>query len=160
LHTALQVEVGFPLKSSTVMGNIYLGFLALYVGRKEYVRWFASADSQQIPNYVWLKMTRGEVIIVAWALLTGVTVFVWQMGYIQEVPAALLYTLAEVVGIWCGTDALKFFKTRINAVKGDTATNLNEFGTRALECAKENGGIDNAACQKEFGLSQASPRAC
>jgi hypothetical protein len=153
LHTALQVEINFPLKSSLLLGNIYLGFLALYVGRKEYVRWFAADDGMQVPNYVWLKMTRGEVIVVAWALLAGVTIFIWQMGNIAEVPDPLLYTLAEVVAIWCGTDALKYFKNR-SALRGEAESAVRDFGERALACARERGSIDNGTCQKEFGLSQ------
>jgi hypothetical protein len=155
MHTALGKDIGFPLKSSMFMGNIYLGFLAAYVGRKEYVRWVSAPESDVLSKYVLLKLTRGEVIIVAWAMLTGLAGFIWQMGYINEVPQTLVWTLGEVVALWCGTSVLKYFKAAsTTATVKETKNTIENFGERAVDYCKEKGSICNEDCQREFGLGR------
>jgi hypothetical protein len=154
LHTAFGIDASVPLRSSTLMGNIYLGFLGAYVCRKEYMRWLKAADAEVLPRYVLLKMTRGEVIIVLWAVLTGITVFLWGLSYINEVPNQLLYTMGEVLALWVGTDVSKFFTAKTGAAKRETDSQVADFGDAAVEYAKAHAGIDNNDCQREYGLSQ------
>jgi hypothetical protein len=150
-HTALGRELDFPLKASMFMGNIYLGFLTLYVGRKEYLRWQRAPEDEVLPQYVLVKLTRGEVIIVAWALLTGIAAMLWQMSYINEVPQPLIWTLGEVVALWCGTEAIKYFKNAITASENRQAA--ESFGDKAVDYAKAKGRITNNDCKLEFGVT-------
>lgn len=154
MHTALKMDVSFPLRSSMFMGNIYLGFLTAYVGRKEYLRWTSAPDEGVLSKYVLLKLTRGEVIIVAWGMLTALTTFIWQMDYIKEVPEPLVWTLGEVVALWCGTSVLKYFKSQSATAVKETRSAVENYGDRVVDYAKEKAGIDNDDCQREFGLTE------
>lgn len=153
MHTAFHAEPRFVFTSSMLMGHLYLAFLAAYVGPKEFLRWMRRTDDEVLSPTENKKVTRGLYIVIGWALFTGVVVSLRQINMVNEVPETLLYTLGEVVTLFCGTQASKYLRTR-QAVqaKQDTANNDN-FGDRVLDYAKEHGGIDNEECQREFGLS-------
>jgi len=144
-----------PMESSMTMGNIYLAMLAAYVGEKEFRRWLVSAkDNEEVSVIMQKKFSRGELIVGSWALLSGATVFLWQLKLVASVPAPLLYTLGEVFAIYFGTSVSKYLKQKNTKQTIDTESNAMSYGSQALECAKKNGSIDNEFCQKEFGLSK------
>ena len=145
--TVLKQTAAISISGSTLMGNIYLGFLAAYVGRKELMRWFTREDAEQMPRYLWKKLTRGEIILGTWAVLTAVTVLLWQMKLIPSVPQVLLYTMAEVGAIWLGSESSKYFKQ-----SKDTGKAVSDYGTRVVELARKQGPIDNQDCQRELGM--------
>jgi hypothetical protein len=153
LNTAFHIEASFKLKSSMLMGHLYLTFLAAYVGPKEFVRWMKRTDEEALTEAEGKKITRGLYIVVGWAGFTGITALLWQMSFINEVPETLLYTLGEVVTLLCGTEVSKYLRTRqASQVKQDTA-NQNNFADKVLDYAKVHGSIDTGECCNEFGMS-------
>lgn len=152
-HTAFKTELGVKLTSSVLMGNLYLTFLAAYVGPKEFVRWMKKTDDEILSPIENKMITRGAVIVAGWAVLTGIAALFQQMSWITEVPETLLYTLSEVVALFCGTEVSKFLRVQAAQTKKDAVTHAN-FGDRAVAYAKEHDGIGNEECQKEFGLTK------
>jgi hypothetical protein len=153
-HTVFKTGLGMAITSSMLMGHLYLTFLAAYVGPKEFVRWFRRTDDDVLSPVESRKITRGMYIVIGWALFTGIVVLFQQMDLIAEVPQTLLYTLGEVLTLLCGTEVSKYLRTRQAVqVKQDTENTIN-YADRAIEYARQKGGIDNAECQREFGLSQ------
>ncbi|OGS20515.1 MAG: hypothetical protein A2252_01120 [Elusimicrobia bacterium RIFOXYA2_FULL_39_19] len=153
-HTVFAKEFTFGLRSSMLMGHLYLTFLAAYVGPKEFVRWLKRTDDEVMTLSENKKITRGMYIVIGWAVFTGVVVFLWQLSIVNEVPETLLYTLGEVVALLCGTEASKYLRNR-SATQGkqDTAISIN-YADKVLDYCKTNNSIDRIACQKEFGLSE------
>ncbi|OGS23488.1 MAG: hypothetical protein A2297_01680 [Elusimicrobia bacterium RIFOXYB2_FULL_48_7] len=147
--------LSMPMESSMIMGNIYLGVLAAYVGQKEFLRWISSAkDDDEASAVMRRKISRGELIVGSWALLAGATVFLWQLKLVASIPAPLLYTLGEVFAIYFGTNISKYLKQKNAKQAIETESDAMSYGSQALEYARSNGSVDNEYCQKQFGLSK------
>jgi len=153
-HTALRKEFAVPFQSSVMMGNVYLAFLAAYVGQKEFVRWLKRADDEILSGTDAKKVTRGIYIVIIWAVFTGVVMYVKSMSFIAEVPDTLYYTLGEVLALLCGTEASKYLRNRQATKRNQTASSIENYGDRAIDLCKAKGSIDNELCQMEFGLSR------
>lgn len=153
-HTTLGREIAVPFQSSLMMGNVYLAFLAAYVGQKEFVRWLKRADEDVLSETDTKKITRGIYIVITWSVFTGLVMFVKSMSFIAEVPDTLYWTLGEVLALFCGTEASKYLRNRQATQKKRDANDNYNFGDRAVEFCRQKGSIDNQACQMEFGLSQ------
>ena len=154
VHTIFAKEFSFQLKSSMLMGHLYLTFLAAYVGPKEFVRWLKRTDEEVLTFSENKKITRGMYIVIIWSVFTGVVVLMWQMSLIGEVPETLLYTLGEVVALLCGTEASKYLRNR-RAVQAKQDTSIQtDYSDKALDYCKEHGQINRQICQNEFGLSE------
>lgn len=154
-NTSLGKIINIPLKSSQLMGNLYLAVLAAYVGQKEFFRWFGqNAEDAEMPQTVLLKFSRGEAIVSVWAIFTGMVVFIKEWGLINEVPEVLLYTTGEVIAILCGSYASKYIRSRHSVSKQQEKETRDNFADKAVDYCKTKGSIDNSDCQREFGLSK------
>lgn len=154
MHTTLKIELALPFTSSMLMGHLYLAFLSIYVGQKEYVRWQKRGDEEILTDAEGRKITRGTYFVMIWGVFALLVTFIWQSGLIAEVPDVLLYTLGEIVALFGGTEASKYLRTR-KAVQGkqDTADRDN-YGDRVVDYCREKGSINRPECQNEFGLSE------
>jgi hypothetical protein len=155
VEVALQRRVlPFGVQSSMLMGHLYLMFLAAYVGPKEFLRWRNRTDDEVLSPSENRKVTRGLCIVVGWAAFAGMTTLLWEAGLVAEVPETLLYTLGEVVAIFCGTEVSKYLRAR-QAVQGRQDASLNDnYADQVLDYAREHGGIDRPECQHAFGLTE------
>ncbi|MFH1369117.1 MAG: hypothetical protein ABII64_08325 [Elusimicrobiota bacterium] len=144
---------GFAVQSSFLMGNIYLGVLAAYVGQKELRRWLSAPDADVMPEDVLKKFARGEIIVTVWAVTAGVVVLFWEFGLVRAVPETLLYTFGEVMGIYFGTSASKYFKNRGYKAAMETESVAATYGDKVLAFVSEHGEICNNDCEKLTGLN-------
>jgi hypothetical protein len=154
LHTAFGRDIRLSVESSMVLGHVYLAFLAAYVGQKEFVRWLKRADDEVLTTTDAKKITRGIYIVIGWAVFAGLVITLKSLRMVAEVPETLLYTLGEVLALFCGTEASKYLRGRQAFRKSQDSINLGIFGDRIVDHCKVKGSIDNTACQTEFGLSQ------
>ena len=153
-HTTFGKELSFQLSSSMTMGHLYLTFLAAYVGPKEFVRWLKRSDEDILSQAETTKITRGLYIVVGWALFTGIVVLFRDMGVINAVPEALLYTTGEVVALLIGTEVSKYLRNRqAIGARQDTSTMAN-YADKVLDYCRQKGSISRLECQNEFGLSE------
>lgn len=154
MHTTLRRELDWVFTSSLLMSNLYLAFLTAYVGGKEFVRWFKRRDDEVISVTEAKKISRGVWIVMVWAVFTGVVVFIWQMNLITEVPNTLLYTLGEVVALFCGTEASKYIRNQqVAQSKQDKEAQAN-YAERVKTYCQEQGSITSGDCQREYGLDK------
>jgi hypothetical protein len=145
---------GMNVRSSFLMGNIYLAVLAAYVGQKELRRWLSAPDADVMPGDVQKKFARGEIIVAVWGAATGIIVLLWELGVVASMPEPLIYTFGEVMGIYFGTSASKFFKNNNIKTAMETESVAASCGDKALSLARSGGSIDNETCMKEFNLSR------
>lgn len=150
----IAVMAGYPVRSSFMTGNIYLGALAAYVSQKELRRWLNAPDADVVPEDVQRKFNRGELIVGAWAALTGIAAALWNFNVIQTVPEQLLYTFGEVMGIYFGSNASKYFKNKNIKTSMETDSIAASCAEKAVAIAKTSGSVDNETCQREFDLSR------
>jgi len=154
MHATLHKEPGWSFTSSLLMSNLYLAFLTAYVGGKEFVRWFRRKDDEILSTIEAKKISRGVWIVIGWAVFTGLVVFGWQMGLIAEVPNTLLFTLAEVVTLFCGTEASKYIRNQQAGQAKQDKQNKAEYKDRIVAYCREKGSITSGDCQREFGLDK------
>ena len=146
--------LAFPLKSSMLMGNTYLAMLAAYVGEKEFRRWMSAPAGDALTPTMERKISRGLLIVGAWALVFGAAVLLRDMNRIGQVPEPLIYTFGEVVAIYFGTGVSKYLQGKNLARAKEADARAADYSGKALELAKAAGSITNETCQKEFNLSR------
>lgn len=144
--------LGFAVQSSFLIGNIYLGVLAAYVGQKELRRWLSSPDADVMPEYARKKFARGEVIVGAWSVALGVVAVLWQWGAVKVIPEPLLYTFGEVMGIYFGTSASKYFKNRNFKAGMEAESAAMTHGSTVIGYVSKYGAIGNDECRQVTGL--------
>ena len=151
---SLGKTLAFPLKSSMLMGNTYLAMLAAYVGEKEFRRWMSAPEGDALTPAMERKISRGLVIVGAWAALFGVVVLLRDMGRIGYAPEPLIYTFGEVVAIYFGTNVSKYLQGKSLARAKEADARAADYSDKALALARATGSITNETCQREFNLSR------
>ncbi len=154
LHTVFHREPGFTVESSMMMAHLYLAFLAAYVVPKEWLRWRSRGDDEMLSPAESRKLSRGFWIVAGWAVYTGIIALFREFHLIGAVPETLWYTLGEVVGIFCGTEASKYLRTRQVVQKQQDNAIRENYADRVADYCRGHGSIDRPECQNEFGLSK------
>lgn len=106
------------VRATEVTSTLYLIFQMAYMGKKEFLRWTkgiagivsvkdgSALDDQEVAR----RIRRGDVAIVFWGVLALLCGLLYSASLISRIPAELVRTTVQVVGIYAFAAASKGYQ--------------------------------------------------
>ena len=156
--TGLARSVGIPdpgaIHSIGQLTTAYLGFLGLYIGRNA-LRKYSGQDSDTVPTYVFLGMTRGYFYLSLWGTLCFAAFMLEAFTLISRMPYELVITMSGVTAALFGDKVIKGFLDKRAVGQLQKEADATDSRDAILACVDKNGRITNKECRQVTGLGDA-----